>query len=441
VSDNDVPELRSAGRDTLRTLAYNGAAAAVGIITGIIVAKTLGPVGKGQFSGLNLMQAGISSVTSGFGAAITYYLTKGQRSLADLLRPLAAIVAVLSIVIPALLLAWGAVFGMNPVIIVFAATAPATLVVAWQQGIYLGLNRVKSFNTQVLGFAVFLLLTVAGALIAHLGLLGAMWAWSICVYGAAVVVVVRAASALRGDSTWSFGDALRALIGYGARSAVAGVLGFLNYRIDSLVLIAFLGAAGFGVYSVAVSAGEILFRIPRAVATATTYHVGAASMEASAATTAKSIRTCIAVVVALALPLFVLAPWLIDLFYGARFADAAPALRILLPGIVLFVSAGLFSPFYSFQMGRPMIVFYLGVFMVVVQTGLGVWLVPLLKLNGAAIASTATYLTSAVVVTTHFCLLTKMRWYDVWVLRREDLTSLRRLFGRRGASDRPSSGR
>jgi O-antigen/teichoic acid export membrane protein len=275
----------------------------------------------------------------------------------------------------------------------------------------------------------------------RLGVLGAMWAWSVCVYGAAAVVVVRAASALYGSPEWDFRDGVRSIFAYGLRSAVNGVMGFLNYRIDSLVLIAFLGAAGFGVYSVAVSAGEILFRIPRAVATATTFRVGAATFEESAATTAKSIRTSVAVVAAFALPLFVLAPWLVEIFYGGRFADAAPALRILLPGIVLFVSAGLFSPFFAFQMGRPIIVVYISLFMILVQTGLGVWLVPILKLNGAAIASSATYLTAALCVTAYFCRLTKLRWYDVWVLRREDLTSLRRLLPRASSSDRPSSGR
>jgi len=324
---------------------------------------------------------------------------------------------------------------------VFAATAPATLIVAWQQGIYLGLDRVTSLNTQVLGFAIFLALTVSAAMLLHLGVMGAMWAWSLCVYGAAAVVLIRAASALRGTPEWDFAEGVRSIVAYGFRSAVNGVMGFLNYRIDSLVLIAFLGAAGFGVYSVAVSAGEVLFRIPRAVATATTFRVGAATFEESAATTAKSIRTSIAVVTAFALPLFVLAPWLVALFYGPRFADAAPALRILLPGIVLFVSAGLFSPFFAFQMGRPIIVVYISLFMIVVQTGLGVWLVPILKLNGAAIASTATYFTSALFITWYFCRLTKLRWYDVWVLRREDLTSLRRLLPRAGPSAPPSSDR
>ena len=429
----------SAGRDTMRTLFFNGAAALVGVVTGIIVAKALGPVGKGEFSGLALLQAGVSSVISGFGAAITFFLSREKRTLADLAPPLLAIYIVLCIAVPAAMLLWGAIFGMNAVLTIFSATAPASVIVAWQQGIYLGLNRVASLNSQTLGYAVFLLIVVAAALAAHLGVTGAMWAWALVNYGAAVVIIVRVAGALRGVPAWDFRAALRAIIAYGSRASVNGILGFFNYRIDSLVLIYFLGAAGFGVYSVAVSAGEVLFRIPRAVATATTFRVGASTFSQSFLTTAKSIRTCTAIVAAFALPLFVLAPWLMHVFYGDRFAAAAPALRILLPGIVLFVSAGLFSPFFAFQMGRPIIVVYISLFMILVQTGLGVWLVPILGLNGAAIASTATYLTSAVFVTAYFCRLTGLRWYEVWIVRRADIIALRRLLPRARASAPPSS--
>src|SRR4029077_19452196 len=143
----------------------------------------------------------------------------------------------------------------------------------------------------------FLLLAVWAALAAHLGVAGALWAWSVTTYGAAIVGIVRVANHLRGRSTWDLRVALRDVTRYASSATVGNILGFLNYRIDSLVLIAFLGAAGFGVYSVAVSAGEVLFRIPRAVATATTYRVGSSSFEDSAMTTARSIRTCAAIVV------------------------------------------------------------------------------------------------------------------------------------------------
>jgi len=437
----DEPKPRSASRDAVRKLVFNGAAAVVGIATGIIVAKTLGPAGKGYFSGLALLQSGASSVISGFGASITYFLSRHKRSAADLLGPLAVVFAVIAVLQPVLLLLWGWRFGFTPTIIVFAASSPATVVVAWQQGIYLGLDRVTSLNSQVFGFAVFLLIAVSAALTLHLGLYGALWAWAVTTYGAAAVIMLRIASLLRGKSAWDFREALRAVTKYASSATAGGVLGFLNYRIDSLVLIAFLGASGFGIYSVAVSAGEVLFSIPRAVATATTFRVGASDFEESALTTARSIRTCTAIVVAAALPLYVLAPWLIQLFYGPQFAEASSALRILLPGVVLFVSVGLFSPFFSFQMGRPIVVVYMSLCMIALQTGLGIWLVPKLHLDGAAIASTATYIASAVVVTIYFCRLTKLSWIDVWIVGKNDLKTLRRLLPRGRPSARASSGR
>lgn len=437
----DEPKPRSASRDAARTLVFNGAAAAVGIVTGIVVAKTLGPAGKGYFSGLALIQSGASSIISGFGASITYFLSRHKRTAADLRAPLALVFAVVSVVQPLLLLAWGWRFGFSPVVVVFAASSPATVIVAWQQGIYLGLDRVASLNSQILGFSICLLVAVSAALALHLGVYGAMWAWALTTYGAAAVVLARIASQLRGASAWDFRDALRDVARYASSATVGNVLGFLNYRIDSLVLIGFLGATGFGVYSVAVSAGEVLFRIPRAVATATTFRVGASAFEDSALTTARSIRTCTALVVAATIPLYVLAPWLVHIFYGDRFIEAAPALRILLPGIVLFVSVGLFSPFFSFQMGRPIVVVYMSLCMIALQTGLGVWLVPVFKLDGAAIASTATYVAAAVLVTIYFCRLTKLPWPDVWIVKREDLKTLRRLLPRGRPSARGSSAR
>jgi O-antigen/teichoic acid export membrane protein len=435
----DAP--RSAGRDSLHTLAFNAAATLFGVVTGIIVAKALGPTGKGEFSGLSLLQNAIGSVTGGIGSSITYHLTKEKQGLADIAGPIGAIFLALCALVPGLLALWGWRFGFDPAITVFAATVPAALIISWQQGILLGINQVKSLNVQMLGLSIVLLVAVGAAVVAHLGVSGVMWAWSACTYGAAFVVILRARMALHGAPAVDFRKQMRSIVDYGFRAALFGILGFLNYRIDSLVLIAYLGAPGFGVYSVAVAAGEILFRVPRAVATATTYRVGSGDFAQSAATTAKAIRTSTAVILACSIPLFAIAPWLIHLLYGARFAEAAPALRVLLPGIVVFASAGLYSPFFALQMGRPMVVVYISLIMIAIQTGTGVWLVPRIGLLGAATASTATYFTSAIFVTWYFCRLTKLSWTEVWVMRKEDVTSLRRLLPRAGPSGRGSSDR
>lgn len=425
-----TPARSSLVRDSRRTLVYNGVATILGVVTGIVVAKAFGPDGKGEFSGLQLLQNGFASVIAGVGSSITYFLTKGGRRLTDIALPIAALLLVLTIFSAVGLALWGWHFGYGEVLIVFAIAVPAVIVVSWQPGLLLGLNQIRTLNLQVLGLAAFTLLTVGAAVAFHLGVLGAMAAWTICLYGVTIASVRRAFASLDGKPTVSFAESFRQLSAFGSKSALFGVLGFLNYRIDSLVLVAFLGATGFGVYSVAVAAGELLFRIPRAVSAAIAYTVGSAGFAESAATTAKAIRLSAAATAVAALGLYITAPLLVGALYGPRFAGAVAPLRILLPGIIAFSAMGLLNSFYVLQLGRPMFVVYLSLVMIAVQTGLAVWLVPRIGLNGAALASTATYVFSTVVMVWNFQRLTGLTPAAIWVVRREDVSSLRQLLRR-----------
>lgn len=425
-----TPARSSLVRDSRRTLVYNGVATILGVVTGIVVAKAFGPDGKGEFSGLQLLQNGFASVIAGVGSSITYFLTKGGRRLTDIALPIAALLLVLTIFSAVGLALWGWHFGYGEVLIVFAIAVPAVIVVSWQPGLLLGLNQIRTLNLQVLALAAFTLLTVGAAVAFHLGVLGAMAAWTICLYGVTIASVRRAFASLDGKPTVSFAESFRQLSAFGSKSALFGVLGFLNYRIDSLVLVAFLGATGFGVYSVAVAAGELLFRIPRAVSAAIAYTVGSAGFAESAATTAKAIRLSAAATAVAALGLYITAPLLVGALYGPRFAGAVAPLRILLPGIIAFSAMGLLNSFYVLQLGRPMFVVYLSLVMIAVQTGLAVWLVPRIGLNGAALASTATYVFSTVVMVWNFQRLTGLTPAAIWVVRREDVSSLRQLLRR-----------
>jgi O-antigen/teichoic acid export membrane protein len=417
-------------RDSRGALLFNAVATALGVVTGIIVAKAFGPDGKGEFSGLQLLQSGFGAVTAGVGSSITYYLTKGGRRLSDIAWPLAAMLLVVTTVVAGGLAVWGWRFGYNDVLLFFAIAAPAVIFISWQSGLLLGLDQIRSLNVQTLGLAAFTLLAVGASVLLHLGVVGAMAAWTVCLYGATLVLTRRLLAALDGRPTVAFGQSLRDLTSFGSRSALFGVLGFLNYRIDSLVLVAFLGASGYGVYSVAVAAGELLFRIPRAISSAITFRVGSASFEESAATTAKAIRISAAAVAVVGVGLYVTVPWLVAVLYGPRFAGAVAALRILLPGIFAYSSMAIFNSFYVLQLGRPMFVVYLSLIMIAVQTTLAVLLVPRIGLNGAALASTATYVFATVVLVWNFQRLTGLSPAAVWVVRRDDLRSLRQLVQR-----------
>jgi O-antigen/teichoic acid export membrane protein len=431
----------SIGRDTVRTFVFNVGAMALSVLSGIIVARALGPVGKGEYSGLQLLQAGMGAVTGGFGAAATYALTKQGRKLSDILPALIVLLIVLSAAALLVIAIVGAHVGFNARLAVFAAVVPAVVVLSWQQGLFLGLGRVQNLNYQQFGFVMLtLVLLVVALVVMHGGVFAAMAAWGTAAYCAAVVTVALIARFGGGGGTPDRAPLrveVGALVRFGARSALDGLLGFLNYRIDSLVLIAFLGASGFGIYTVAVSAGEALYRVSRSLATASTHRIGSASLAESSATTAKAIRLSTVVVIIGAAALFALAHWIVVVFYGPKFEPAVAALRWLLPGVVAFSSAGIFSAFFQFQLGRPMFMVYLSLGTITLQSILCVLMVPSMGLPGAAIGSSATYLAAALTSTIYFCRVSGLGAREVWLANADDvrdmMTRLAKALNRRPA--------
>lgn len=414
------------GQNAIRTFAFSALSSAVGILTGMFLAKTLGPYGKGLFSGIQVLQGGISAATAGAGASIMFMLTNQRRSIGQLAKPLAALLIGTTLLAWIFLGLWALRYGLSTTLLVAAAVIPASIVLSWRNYFYMGIDRLRSLNYQGFGVTAAVLLTVVIAVqLLHRGVVGAIIAWAICTYVGALVVVIHAVRISQRENA-DFWQDLRSLIRFGARSALDGVLGFLNYRIDSLVLIAYLGAAGFGIYSVAVTGGELLFMISRAVNTAAAHDIGAFELGPSAELTAKTVRMNTAAMVILAAIASLVVPPLISVFYGSRFASAGVPLRILVAGVAIYASSGTMSAFFAFQRGRPMAMVYLSACTVALQVGLSLWLIPKFGMVGAATASTATYFLAALVLSIMFSRVTTMRLARVWIPQSEDLRSVTR---------------
>jgi O-antigen/teichoic acid export membrane protein len=424
---------RSISSDSISTFLYSGLLSALGILTGVLIARWLGPVGKGVFSGLGLLQSGVAAATGGVGAAITYLLTKRARTIPELLSPLSALLVLVSILTWGGLLVWSALHGYSGTWLIFFISVPASAILSWQSYLFLGLGRVGLLNKVSLARALLLLvLLFIGIKSLDRGVNGSLVAWAVASYASAAYVVIYVLRMGRPEG----GSRLRAdlfeMIRFGSRSSLDGVLGFLAYRIDSLVIIAYLGAAGFGMYSVAVAGGEVLYMISRSVARASAHAIGSTELSESAQVTAKAVRTTTAVIGAMAFVLFLVAPLLVRLLYGERFAAAALPFRILLPGVVAFAPAGIFSSFFSYQLGRPMFGVYLTLGLLVIETAGCLTLVPGMGLVGASIASTVTYLASTIGETWYFCKVTGMSPSVLWIINKGDVRSAFRLLSPTG---------
>jgi O-antigen/teichoic acid export membrane protein len=417
------PTNTTIGRDSIRTLAARLLVSIVGIATGIVAARWLGPAGKGVYSGTLMLVSTVMVVPTGVAGALTYALTKQGRSLSQVLPATGMLLAWLTAAVGLGALVWGAERGWNLPLVVFVAAALPATILAWQGAFYIGLGRLRNLNYQTagLGIATFVGVGIA-VVILHRGVMGALIAWLACQYGAAAVVTAHVLRMARNNNDpIALWPTVRELLGFGGQASANLLLGVINYRIDSVILIAMLGVAPFGIYTLAVSFGETLFWLTRPVATAAGRELGIRSPESSAAITAKVVRTCTAFVGVASVAAFMVGPALIDAIYGSRFRDAAAPLRILLPGIVAFSTAGTFAAFFMLQLGRPLIIAVTNIIMISVQAAMCFALVPRFGMSGAAFASTITYIAGAVLNTVWFCRATGMRPIDLWVVRREDV--------------------
>jgi O-antigen/teichoic acid export membrane protein len=435
-------ERSSIGRDSIRTLAFNIAQSAFSVLTGIAVAKALGPAGKGEYALLQLLQAAAAAITGNLGMAITYELARRQKPLADLVKPLGLILAAFSVVEWAVVGVWVWRSGPNPAPLLFAVAAPALIILSWQGPIFLGLGWIRSLNVQGLYFAAGTFVAAVITLyVFHSGMVGAMWGWVACVWGIAASILVRTYGESRGTPTEPTGKIVREILTFGLRASAGGIFGFLNSKVDSIATLAWLGTSGFGIYSVAVSAGELLFKVSRSVAQAATQRVAASGREIAARMVAKSNRASFAIIVAASVIAFIAAPWAVDFFYGFKFHRAGEAVRILLPGIAAISSSGILTTFFSYQMGRPIFLFYMSIMNAVVETTLCFVFVPRYQIDGAALACTLTYLNAAVVMTWYFCKNSGLTPVDLWIPTLADVRTVMRAIRPHGRSSKSGAPR
>jgi O-antigen/teichoic acid export membrane protein len=427
--DREDPSARSSTKtlahDSMRTFIARLVALVLSVATGIVTAKWLGPSGKGVYSGTLMLVSIVMIAPAGIGTAIIYELTKRRRSLSDLLPAMGALLLWSCGLAWVGALAWGLLRGWSPVLTIFVAAVPCSVVLAWQGGLYIGIGRIRNLNVQSVVLALATLVAVGVAVIVlHGGAIAALAAWLACLYGAAFVVVWHALKLGRGQSRAPLVPTMRGLVRFGGLSSVNLLLGTINYRIDSIILISILGIASFGIYSIAVNFGELLFTLTRPVTAAVTRDIGVRDAMDSALITAKVIRTCAVIAAAASVIALVFGPWAIDTVYGTRFHDAATPLRILVPGIVAFSTAGTFAAFFIVQAGKPVIISIINIAMIVVQAAMCFALVPRFGMNGAALASTVTYVAGALMNTAWFCRMTGVRFWDVWIVRPSDVQAV-----------------
>lgn len=402
----------------------------------VILAKALGPEGRGILAMLLIYPQLFTSIAEGGMRQATVYYT-GRQSISDARIFGASIVYTLvsCLVFSSLifyLLYRSEEFDYTlPMMLAASLMLPVALFMNAIRGVFLGKQHIRPFNTsqwlqKVVLVALFALLYALGWLTVETAVL--------CMLGATLLGFLPALvfffRTLFVRMEFNAG-ALWLMMRKGAVFAAALFLIEANYKLDILLLGWLSTREEVGLYAVAVSVGEMLWQLPAAVGLVV-FSRSANVKDATRwhAELARSVRISLWVTLMGALALLVIAPPLFDLLFGDDFSRSAAMTLWLLPGLVLMVVFKLLNMDLAGK-GKP----YVSLFIMLPALGLNValnyLLIPQLGGNGAAIASTISYLTAAIIMLWVYCRMHDLRARDFLIIRADDTRQLIDKFARK----------
>lgn len=458
---------------------------ASGVLTGVIVARSLGAKGAGQLAVLSVAAVvAVQLGSAGLPSANTYLIAQDRTRLRSawsnslVFALLAGCLLMLALVGAAQLFpAWFKEVP-TPLIMAAAVALPFQLVTLLGTNALLGLHEIKRFNLLDASAQFALLLSAVLTLVV---LRSGDLFWLVCMNTAASALVsiavwrnldriiereqttdhvglateqtIGLSSGLASErdsnrrinplTRFRFdGSLFRQTLAYGVKFHIAIVAGTLLFRADVLLVNHYRGAGEAGVYAVAAQAAMLLMMLPGIIGTLlmprvaahrdssdvrqfATSHFDAQRFDAQSELTRRTVRHAAFVMLlicALAIPASLLFPFV----YGREFAGASALFLILLPGIYLIGIESILVQHFS-GTGLPAAIPCFWLVTLAINVSLNLWFVPQHGARAAAIASSACYALMFALVALYFRARTGKSFAGTFLINSDELRGLLRL--------------
>lgn len=411
--------------------------AALSFLTGLIIARILGPEGKGAYALLVLIPFMLATFSElGIGLTNIYFFGKQPKDAPliianSLLLWLAITVAVIALYFALFFKAGLSLRGISTNLLTFSIISfPFILITLYLRSFLLA--HEQAFLYGLLGAIdnIFIFVALAGALLLNFVTLPA------------VVVITTLGALIRGVLVLFFVLSLsrfRLTIDYslfketakkGIKLYFGNILQLVNYRLDIFLVGLFVNLASVGQYSVAVGISALVWYLPDSVAQVLLPRVSKEQTpEEANNVTRKVLRITIILVLLASLPIILLSRWLIVLLYGANFLPAHTALLVLMPGTIVFAIPKVLVADLVGR-GHPEVATISAASAVFVTIALDVILIPRYGILGAAFTSSIAYIIYALVMLIYFLRITNTSIIEISALTRTDFGFFRNAFRR-----------
>ena len=402
--------------------------------TTLLIARHLGANGVGVFTMATLLPILLVRIAElGVPAANVFFLARRDYSVKEVAKAnlflglllggfgLAALVAFVS-------LARGLLFSEFPMTLLLlgAASVPMSLLRIYCSSIFHGLQDFRTYNLLVvLPYALMFI----GTLITMCWLCPEIWAVLLsffCSHALSAAVCLWCLRRQLSDpSTTGSGTYIRRCLGYGWKAHMSTILAFLNYRLDMFLVAFYVGSFAVGLYGIAVAAAEGIWLLSQALSAVV--FPRSAELKSN-----ESLRTQLTTIVSrwvfvtsalAAAALACACGWFLPFVFGETFRGSVFAFRLLLPGVVIGSMSRVLSNDIAAR-GHPEVNMYIGFLTLLVNAVCNCLLIPLLGIEGAAIATSIAYCVNATAKTVAYSRLAGVKWHVPLAPTRSDISRM-----------------
>ncbi len=418
------------------TLFYQGLSLVFNFFLNVIIARSLGPAGKGLFSVYILIPSLLSMLlTLSIDESNVYFASKGYR-----IRDIFLTNFFYTLLASGMLFA---AFTSSPTIFsyffknignqyLFSAIliTPFFLFFRNIRTIFLGANRVGIFNfLDTLRIGILLLLVYFMLFFEGKKVHYALQAINYHIMLASAFALFAIIPLFKeGDIHIPLKKLLGKELRYGIRAYLGITMNFFNRRLDVFILNYFKTPYEVGIYSISTAMAELIWKIPNSIATPLFPHVARQKREESIKFTLLITRFTFFLIVIVAIFMAWIGKPFILIVFGKNFIPSFSPFLWLLPGVI-FLSIGRVLSAFFHGINKPEYGSFFTIISVTFTVILDFLLIPLYGAKGAAIASTIAYSVSGLIATLLFSYEAKVPFYVLFVPPIKDLLHMfRKIF-------------
>jgi len=416
-------------RDTLFTLFIRVTNIILALFSSVIVARTLGPTGKGIYALAVLLPTLLMTFSNiGIGAAAVYYIGKKKYSPKEVFginivyTLIISILAILAGLIIIFFFGDGIFPGIEKEYLLLALLlTPLHIFINFILGILLAIQKIKKYNLiSFIQEVIYLFLVVILIWGLHLGIKTVIIIEFLSFFIACLFLFFWTLLETRGISFKIDKMHIKEISLYGIKIYLANVVSFFRKRYDMFLVNLFLNPTAVGFYSTAVGLSERILLMAQSSGIVLFPRVSSERDENRLKNfTPLVCRNTLFITLIAAIILFLSSNFVITTFYSEKFHDSIQPFNILLIGAVAVSGIVALGNDITGR-GKPIINVYIGIVSIIVNIILDILLIPRFNIIGASWASVVSDIVLFIIVVIIYSKISGNKIKDIIFIKKSD---------------------